>query len=136
MNHQTLVHHTVLSKQELLDIVEDYQTSPDASREKEKALNKIIRYNYKLVYKISSKIYNQRHLKTLELQDLINLGLEALIKTADRFDLTSGNCFSTYAYFWIVAHINRAIQKEEDIIRRPCHVLDRKSTRLNSSHWW
>lgn len=123
MNQQALLRHDILSKQELLDLILEYQTALDNSREKQKALDSIIRHNYKLVFGIASKIYNRRPLRTLELQDLVNAGLEGVIKAANCFDLSTGNSFSTPASWWIMSYINRTIEKEDRLIRLPSHMI-------------
>jgi|GEM_PF-3380742 len=123
MNQQALLQHDILSKQDLLDLILKYQTAPNNSREKRKALDSIIRHNYKLVFGIASKIYNRRPLRTLELQDLVNAGLEGVIKAADCFDLSTGNSFSTPASWWIMSYIHRTIEKEDRLIRLPSHMI-------------
>src|SRR3712207_7332174 len=60
-------------------------------------------------------------------------GNAGLIKAVERFDPELGNRFSTYATWWIRQAITRAIADHARAVRLPAHV-DRKSTRLNSSH--
>ena len=55
-----------------------------------------------------------RRTSVAELDDLVSAGTFGLIRALDSFDLSRGLAFSTYA------------------VRR---IRDRKSTRLNSSHW-
>ena len=123
MNTQTLLNHDILSKKELYDLIEKYQTAPNNSREKQKALNSIIKHNYKFVFKISSKIFYNRTLRTLELQDLITIGMRGITKAADQFNLELNLSFTTYAYWKILSEITRAIENTERVIRWPSHLV-------------
>ena len=122
MDTQTLLNHRLLSKEEIYNLIKTYQESTN-EREKQKALDSIIRHNYKLVFGIASKIYNRRPLRTLELQDLVNAGLKGVIKAANCFDLSTGNSFSTPASWWIMSYIHRTIEKEDRLIRLPSHMI-------------
>ena len=51
--------------------------------------------------------------------DLIAAGTEGLIKSADKFDVTRGTVFLTYAGWWIKQCIYNTIYSHGDLIRLP-----------------
>ncbi|MDA2567000.1 sigma-70 family RNA polymerase sigma factor [Bacillus cereus] len=82
----------------------------------------IITNNQKLVLKIAKKYVSISN--SLKLEDLINEGNLGLIKAIERYDLSKGYEFSTYALPWIRQAITRAIANTGNIIRIPVHAID------------
>ena len=78
----------------------------------------LINSNLRLVISVARRYYN----KTVELLDLIEYGNEGLIKAIDKFDVTKGYKFSTYATWWIRQAITRGIHNTGRMIRIPVHV--------------
>ena len=62
--------------------------------------------------------------KGLDELDLIQEGNKGLIRAAYLFLPELGNRFSTYAVYWIRQSINRAIQNNKKIIRKPVHLSE------------
>lgn len=60
----------------------------------------------------------------LELMDLVQEGNMGLLKAIEKFDVTLGNKFSTYATYWIKQSIGRAITYQADAIRLPSYVAE------------
>jgi RNA polymerase primary sigma factor len=83
--------------------------------------NEIFNRNIGLVYSISSKYYNTG----LERDDMFQEGCYGLIKAIDRFNISKCVRFSTYATYWIKAHINVAIKNQGRMIRLPIHIHDK-----------
>ena len=79
---------------------------------------KIIISNLRLVAKFATKNQN----RGLSLPDLIQEGNLGLIKAVDRFDVTKGYKFSTYATQWIRQSINNAIAEQSRDIKYPKHI--------------
>lgn len=90
----------------------------------------LILANEKLVYKYAKYYYYIYKPRCLDIDDLIQLGQEGLLKAAERFDLNRDNSFSTYAFYWICQAISRGIQDVGDTVRIPVH-LSEKINKLN-----
>ncbi len=77
--------------------------------------------NLRLVISVAKKFYD----KGLDLSDLVQEGNIGLMKAVDRFDLSRGNRFSTYAIWWIRQTILRAIADKGRNIRIPVHINEK-----------
>ena len=81
----------------------------------------IIERNLKLVVSIAKRYIN----RGMEFQDLIQEGNLGLITAVDKFDLSFGNRFSTYAIWWIRQTIGRALIDKAQTIRLPVHLAEK-----------
>jgi RNA polymerase sigma factor (sigma-70 family) len=97
--------HRVLSREELIDLIEEAENSRDA----------IISNNLRLVISIAKRYMD----RGLPLQDLIQEGNIGLIRAAEGYDPDRGTCFSTYATWWIRQAIERAIVNKRRTVRIP-----------------
>ncbi|MDU1707135.1 MAG: sigma-70 family RNA polymerase sigma factor [Anaerococcus vaginalis] len=93
-------------------IVEQFQ------EENQNALGALVDKNQGLVRSRASYFYRS-HGNDLELEDLVQSGMLGMIRAAEKFDLTLGYKFTTYAYKWIDKAIRKAINKEGHTIRIP-----------------
>lgn len=64
---------------------------------------------------------------TLSFDDLMQEGMVGLIKAVDRFDPERGNCFSTYAIYWIRQAISRLIVKQDKVVPLPVALAEKSS---------
>lgn len=106
--------YTLLSREEEIELAEA------AAQGDQKAKEKLINHNLRLVVSIA-KHYMGRG---VILSDLIQEGNLGLIKAVDRYDVSRGFKFSTYATFWIKQSISRAIMDQSRNIRIPVHVIE------------
>lgn len=89
--------------------------------EREKAIDKLVQANLRLVVSIAKKYIGQGVL----FMDLVQEGSMGLIKAAEKFDYTRNLKFSTYATWWIKQTIIRAISNHSRTIRIPVHMLEK-----------
>lgn len=89
-------------------------------REAEAAKTKLIEANLRLVVSVAKR-YRGRGLDFLDLVQEGNIGLA---KAIDRFDPERGCRVSTFATWWIMQGITRAIADQAKIIRQPVHIQD------------
>ena len=86
----------------------------------EQAKANLVKANLRLVVSVS-----KRHIhRGLPLLDLVQEGNLGLMRAADKFDYRRGYKFSTYATWWIMQAVTRAISDQSRTIRVPVHMND------------
>lgn len=104
-----------ISKFKVLDSSEVAILISKAQQGDEEARNKVITSNLRFVVTIAKQYQN----RGVPLMDLIAAGTEGLIKSVDKFDVTRGTVFLTYAGWWIKQCIYNSIYAHGDEIRLP-----------------
>ncbi len=101
----------VISRTPLLTPEEEVELIKRIKQGDENARERFVMSNLALVISIARKYYvrRARNLK-ISFDELIQEGIIGLLKALDRFDLSKGTKFSTYATWWIRQHIAKYIQ--------------------------
>jgi RNA polymerase primary sigma factor len=106
----------------LPDLDSDYQQKiMHARRQLQTIRQKMIVTNTGLVTFLACKYKTTN----LSFEDLMQEGQIGLIRAVDRFEPERGNCFSTYAVFWIKQAISRLIVKQEKVVRLPVALAEK-----------
>ncbi|CAN6301411.1 unnamed protein product [Urochloa humidicola] len=85
--------------------------------------NRMVKSNVRLVISIA----REHEGPGMEFSDLIQEGMQGLIRGAEKFDASKGFRFSTYSYWWIKQAIQKSVLEQTQIIRLPTHVAEASS---------
>lgn len=102
-----------------------------AQRGQQLAREQMICHNLRLVIRIA-----QRYRRAgVSFADLVSEGVLGLIRAVDKFDPELGYRFSTYACWWIQDAVERALDGQLSVVRRPRSLLlqRRRQQRLASA---
>jgi RNA polymerase primary sigma factor len=110
---QEISQYSLLSKEEEIKLAEA------AALGDQKAKNDLINHNLRLVVHIAKQYIGHG----LSFLDLIQEGNLGLIKAADKYDVTRGFKFSTYATYWIKQTISYAVMNQSRNIRTPVNII-------------
>ncbi len=106
--------YPVLSINEQKELAREYKKGDISAREK------LFNHNLRLVVYVASAFKNR--INHLKIMDIIQEGTIGLMKAIDKYDPEIG-AFSTYAINWIRQAISRAIDDNEEEIRKPVHMI-------------
>ena len=106
--------YKILTQDQEKELFEKYENG------NKKARQTIIESNLRLVVSIAKK-YTGNNVPFL---DLIQEGNKGLLRAVDKFDVSKGYKFSTYATWWIKQSIVRSICDNSRTIRLPVHMSE------------
>lgn len=109
-----------ISQYDLLSKEEEVKLAEAAKNGDVEAKNELVKHNLRLVVSLAKHYMN----RGLAFQDLIQEGNIGLITAVDKFDVSKGFKFSTYATYWIKQSISRAIMDKSRNIRIPIHTIE------------
>ena len=101
--------YKVLDSSEVAILISKAQSGDDEARDR------LITSNLRFVVTIAKQYQN----RGIPLMDLISAGTEGLIKSIDKFDVSKGTVFLTYAGWWIKQCIYNTIYAYGEEIRLP-----------------
>ena len=109
-----------IQKNQLLTAADERELAGLIAQGDDAARERMIESNLRLVVKIAKRYMN----RGLPFLDLIEEGNLGLIKAVEKFKVSKGCRFSTYATWWIRQSIERSIVNQSRTIRLPVHVAD------------
>nr|AKC88662.1 sigma factor [Monsonia emarginata] len=81
---------------------------------------RMVKSNVRLVISIAKKFQGAG----MDIQDLIQEGIQGLIKGAEKFDASKGFKFSTYAHWWIRQAVRKTLTVQSKLCRTPSHIVE------------
>jgi RNA polymerase primary sigma factor len=105
-----------VSRYPLLDRQQEIELSKKIREGSDQALEKLVCCNLRLVVWIALRIQRQ---KDPLFMDLVSEGNLGLVAAGRRYNAETGASFATYAYFWIVQRILRALEHNANTVRVP-----------------
>ena len=109
-----------IGKARLLTAAEEVYLAKRIEKGDLSAKSRLIEANLRLVVSVAKK-YVSRGMAFLDLIQEGNLGL---IRAVDKYDYKKGFKFSTYATWWIMQAVTRAITDQARTIRIPVHMAE------------
>ncbi len=114
------IYSSQLKDYPLLEDKEVYRLAKLVKSGDKEAQRKLVRHNLRLVISIAKRYRN----KGLTFMDLIQEGNIGLMKSVSKYDYRRGYKFSTYACWWIMQAVTRAIVDQAKTIRVPVHAAE------------
>jgi RNA polymerase sigma-B factor len=110
-------------KSESLELLREYQTSPTTHMR-----NQIVQLNIGLVRK---EVHHWMQQCTESYDDLLQVGCLGLIRAIERFDMSKGHAFSSFAVPYIRGEIQHYLRDKSPSVRIPRHwlTLQRQATK-------
>jgi len=104
----------------LLDPAEERALACRVSDGDFEARDHLVRANLRFVVAVAREFQN----RGLSLDDLIQEGNLGLMRAVETFDPAHGTRFTTYAKFWIIQSIQRALDNMALLVRIPSYAVD------------
>ena len=121
------IYMTEISKIPLLSLEEEVELAKLIKQGDKEARDKFISANLRLVVFLAKEYKN----RGVSFEDLVEIGNIGLMTAVDRYDVSLGNKFSTYATWWIRQAMGRYIADNSRTIRLPVHMHERVNRLLH-----
>lgn len=127
----------VIDKSENLKYLTQFHSPEENLFHKSEAINSILEANKRLVWEIAKR-YEKFATASYDINDMVQAGMMGLIKAAEKFDISMGNQFSTYATWWIKQNITRNIADFSTTIRVPVYMREKiiKYSKIENHFWF
>lgn len=109
-----------INKIPLLTHEEETQLAIEAKNGSKAAKNKIVNANLRFVVNVAKKYQN----RGMELSDLISEGNIGLLTAIEKFDVSMGYHFISYAVWWIRQSITKALNEKTSDVRLPMNRVN------------
>ena len=113
--------HKLLTREEEVELFKRFKQGDELAREE------IIESNLRLVVSVAKHYAKKFSNGSFSFLDMIQEGNFGLMKAVEKFDLTKGFKFSTYAIWWIRQAVIRSIADKSRTIRVPVHFSEEMS---------
>ena len=109
-----------IGKVPLLTREEEIELAKRAEKGDVKARARLIESNLRLVVNVAMRFVD----RGVPVLDLVQEGNIGLMRAVEKYDWRKGFRFSTYATWWIVQAVRRALGDQSRTIRLPAHVIE------------
>ena len=112
----------IILARQVQDWIHGENPSPRVVKRGQRAYQKLVNCNLRLVVSIAKRYTNK--CKRSELSDLVQEGTMGLAHGVKKFDPERGYALSTYVYWWIRQSITRYLATYDRVIRLPSHAVE------------
>lgn len=112
----------IILARQVKEWIEGENPSPRTIKQGQRAYQKLVNCNLRLVVSIAKRYTNK--CKRSELSDLVQEGTMGLAHGVKKFDPERGYALSTYVYWWIRQSITRYLATYDRVIRLPSHAVE------------
>lgn len=120
IDNSTKLYMKEIARFPLLTAEQEKELATKSAAGDKAAQEKLINSNLRLVVSVAKRYIGIG----VPFMDLIQEGNIGLIKAAEKFDVSKGFRFSTYATWWIKQTISRALADQAKTIRIPAHMTE------------
>jgi RNA polymerase primary sigma factor len=112
------------------DLQSTLQRIRQGDRQMQQAKGDLVNASLRLVVSVAKRYMNMG----LQLLDLVQEGSLGPMRAAEKFGYRRGFKFSTYATWWVMQSVSRALGEQSRTIRIPIHVNDQLNQFFRASH--
>ena len=111
----------VLTREEETALFEALRGENTSAKEKKRVEETLVLRNMGLVVKEARRFASNG---SIPMEDLVQEGVQGLVRAIQKFDPGMGKKFSTYATFWVKRDVGRMVRTSSDVIHVPEHTSE------------
>ena len=111
----------VLTREEETALFETLHDENTSAKEKKRIEETLVLRNMGLVVKEARRFASNG---SIPMEDLVQEGVQGLVRAIQKFDPSMGKKFSTYATFWVKRDVGRMVRTSSDVIHIPEHTSE------------